>query len=208
MRFAPGCAPGRFSARVGCLRWRKTWSSSFGRRASRASCRPRSPRSRTCTTASLSRRRSCSSCGGAWRRGSTQRICSRRSSGCPARCTRQCGHPYSPLLQSTPLHPPLHPDSAPTPLHPLLATPHRQRESLEVAVPSLRRRCAASLPIEPSLLSPSPVPMRTSPASSSLLQAELKRRRVQTERDLLLLSQGQSSEWRSQVPVNTRTGSR
>ena len=90
---------------------------------------------------------------------------------------------------------------------PASPSPHRQRESLEVAVPSLRRRCAASLPIEPSLLSPSPVPMRTSPASSSLLQAELKRRRVQTERDLLLLSQGQSSEWRSQVPVNTRTGS-
>ena len=92
------CRAPALRARVGLLRWLKTWSSSFGRRASRASCRPRSPRSRTCATASRSRRRSCSSCAGAWRRGSTQRICSRRSSGCPARCTRQYGHLFTPTL--------------------------------------------------------------------------------------------------------------
>ena len=209
LRFAPRLvrAPGRFSARAGSLRWLTTWSSSFGRRASRASCRPRSPRSRTCTTASLSRRRSCSSCGGAWRRGSTQRICSRRSSGCPALCTRQYGHPCSP-----PLHPhlctlTLHPDSAPTPLHPLL--PHLTARERGWRWPSFHCGAAAlPNPIEPPPPLPAPIPMRTSPASSSLLQAELKRRRVQTERDLLLLSQGQSSEWRSQVPVNTRIGSR
>ena len=102
---------------AGRLPWLKTWSSSFGRRASRASCRPRSRRSRTCGTASRCRRRSCSSCGGAWRRGSTQRICSRRSSGCPARCTRQYG-----LLSTPPLHPRRSaPRSASTPAHPLAA---------------------------------------------------------------------------------------
>ena len=102
---------------AGRLPWLKTWSSSFGRRASRASCRPRSRRSRTCGTASRCRRRSCSSCGGAWRRGSTQRICSRRSSGCPARCTRQYG-----LLCTPPLHPRRSaPRSASTPAHPLAA---------------------------------------------------------------------------------------
>ena len=51
--------------------------------------------------------------------------------------------PMLPAFASTPLHSNSAPDSAPTPLHPLLPPPHRQRERLEVAVPSLRRRRAA-----------------------------------------------------------------
>ena len=62
-----------------------------------------------------------------------------------------------------------------------------------MAVRSLRRRRAASLP--------SSLPPRA-PPPASLRQAELKRRRVQFERDLLLLAQGDSSEWRSQVPAH------
>ena len=65
-----------------------------------------------------------------------------------------------------------------------------------MAVRSLWRRRAASLP--------SSLPPRA-PPPASLRQAELKRRRVQFERDLLLLAQGDSSEWRSQVPAHTRT---
>ena len=104
------------------------------------------------------------------------------------------------------IRPPIHaafastpsaPRSASTPAHPLAArSRNRQGEWLQVAVRSLRRRRAASLP--------SSLPPRA-PSPASVRQAELKRRRVQFERDLLLLAQGDSSEWRSQVPVHTRT---
>ena len=111
--------------------------------------------------------------------------------------------PIHPDFASTPLHPPL----ISTPLHPLLA--HLTARESGCRWPSRHCGTAAPLPSHRALLPLLVVscPQCAPPPSSSLLQAELKRRRVQTERDLLLLSQGQSSEWRSQVPVNTRTGS-
>lgn len=111
--------------------------------------------------------------------------------------------PSHPDFASTPLHPPLQS----TPLHPLLA--HLTARESGCRWPSRHCGTAAPLPSHRALLPLLVVscPQCAPPPSSSLLQAELKRRRVQTERDLLLLSQGQSSEWRSQVPVNTRTGS-
>ena len=105
------------------------------------------------------------------------------------------------------IRPPIHaafastpsaPRSASTPAHPLAAR-HTQppgRVAAKVAVRSLRRRRAASLRSSLPPRAPPPAPLR---------QAELKRRRVQFERDLLLLAQGDSSEWRSQVPAHTRT---
>ena len=112
------------------------------------------------------------------------------------------------------IRPPIHlafastpsaPRSASTPVHLLAAryTSPPEREWLQVAVRSLRRRRAASLPS--SLPCSVRLLLPRAPPPASLRQAELKRRRVQFERDLLLLAQGDSSEWRSQVPFHTRT---
>ena len=106
-----------------------------------------------------------------------------------------------------PMHPASAPASTPAPLHPHLCT-RFSLTSLPERVAGGGRPFTAAPPRRlPPIEPPSCPHAHLLPPSSSLRQAELKRRRVQTERDLLLLSQGQNSEWRSQVPVNTRTGS-